>query len=97
MRPDNGVPPVRSSRTAFRVAAVFLCLPGTLLLPFAVYDTHRCFDEPRAVAFAGAVLGMVAWVAVLEAGLRSAGELWQEELQRWPTGRPIPPNLAAVF
>jgi hypothetical protein len=97
MRPDNGVPPVRSSWTAFRFAAVLLCLPGTLLLPFAVYDIHRRFDKPGAVAFAGAVLGMIAVVAVLEAGLRFTGELWQEGLRGWPTGKPIPPNLAAVF
>jgi hypothetical protein len=72
-------------------------VPASLLLPFFAYDTHRCLDEPGAVALAGAVLGMFVAVAVLEVGLRFAGDLWQEELRRWPTGKPIPPNLAAVF
>jgi hypothetical protein len=67
-------------------------------LPHWAYDVHRCFKEPLSIAFGGALVGMVVSVALLEAGLRFAGELWQEEMAKRPAGKPIPkPDLAVVF
>ncbi|WP_149114260.1 hypothetical protein [Limnoglobus roseus] len=62
-----------------------------------MYDTHLRLDWPWTVSLAGSAMGMIVAVAVLEVGLRFAGELWREQLQRWPTGKRVPPNPAVVF
>src|SRR5438874_12535613 len=83
---------------SYRMILVLLSLPCTLLLPHWVYDAHRCFDEPGSIAFGAVVAGMVVSVAILEAGLRFAGELWQEEMTKWPPGKPVPkPDPAVAF
>src|SRR5262249_50819072 len=77
---------------------VLLYLPCAVLLPHWTYDANRCFDEPGSIAFGSAVVGMLVSVAILEAGLRFAGELWQEEMARRPSGKPVPkPDLAVAF
>jgi hypothetical protein len=83
----------------FRHVVVFACLPCTMLLPHWTYDAHLCIEKPGWLRLAGAVLGMVVSVAILECGLRFSGEIWQEEVvQRRPPGRPVPkPNLATLF
>jgi hypothetical protein len=69
-----------------------------VLLPFWVYDAHRWFDQIGSFMFGQAVVGMFVTVAVLECGLRSAGELWQEEVKNWPSGKPVPKlDPAAAF
>jgi hypothetical protein len=83
---------------SYRLVVVLLSLPCVVLLPFFVSDAHRWFDEPGSCTFGRAVAGMVVTIAILEHGLRFAGELWQEETRKWPPGRPLPkPDPAAVF
>jgi hypothetical protein len=97
-RSSESAPQDHSGGTGFHLVLVFLTLPCTVLLPHWVYDAHRWFEEPGSIEFVLAVAAMVGTIAILEGGLRSAGELWQEQLRMWPAGKPIPkPDLAVIF
>jgi hypothetical protein len=96
---EPGAAPERGGGIDLRFVVFFASLPCTMLLPFWTYEAHRCIGEPGWLGLAGAVLGMVAGVALLEGGLQFSGEFWQEEIVRKrPPGKPVPkPNLATIF